>query len=85
MEIVTELREWVMLLMEAGILYFVAKEFYYDKEKDDKRSKKTRTTKKTTTQPCNTYCFASVSGLQWQNFGVYLEIFIMQLMNSKKQ
>lgn len=46
-----ELREWTMWLMEAGILYYVAREFYYDKEKDDKKQKRTRTTKKTTTMP----------------------------------
>lgn len=40
-----------MWLMEAGILYYVAREFYYDKEKDDKKQKRTRTTKKTTNLP----------------------------------
>lgn len=49
--IVAEIREWTMWLMEAGILYYVAREFYYDKDKDDKKSKRTRTTKKTTTAP----------------------------------
>lgn len=52
MAMLLEIREWTMWAMEAGILYFVAKEFYYDKQKDDaKKQKKTRTTKKTTTQP----------------------------------
>lgn len=43
-----EMREWLMLVMEAGIFYYVAREFYYDKEKDDKKQKRTRTVKKTT-------------------------------------
>ncbi len=46
-----ELREWLMLILEAGIFFYVAKEFYYDKEKDDKKHKRTKTTKKTTTLP----------------------------------
>ena len=47
-----ELREWTMWLMEAGILYYVAREFYYDKNKDDvKKQKRTRTTKKVTNLP----------------------------------
>lgn len=46
---ITELREWTMLFLEAGIFYYVALEFYYDKEKDElKKQKKTRTSKKTT-------------------------------------
>lgn len=48
---IAEFREWTMWLMEAGILYYVAREFYYDKEKDDKKQKRVRTTKKTTTLP----------------------------------
>ncbi len=50
--ILIEIREWIMLLMEGGILYYVAKEFYYDRNKDiEKKQKKTKTMKKTTTQP----------------------------------
>lgn len=52
MEWILELREWTMWLMEAGILYYVAREFYYDRDKDiEKKQRKTRTTKKTTTMP----------------------------------
>lgn len=48
-ELINELREWTMWGMEAGILYYVAREFYYDRDKDlEKKHKKTRTTKKTT-------------------------------------
>lgn len=47
---INELREWLMLLMEAGILYYVAREFYYDRDKDlAKAQKKTKSSKKTTT------------------------------------
>lgn len=47
-----EIREWIMLAMEAGILYYVAREFYYDRDKDlAKEHKKTRTTKKVTNKP----------------------------------
>lgn len=49
MELIHEIREWTFWLMEAGILYYVAREFYYDRDKDiEKQQKKTRTTKKTT-------------------------------------
>lgn len=51
-DIVVELREWTMLILEAGILAYVGIEFHYDKAKDDaKKQKKTRTTKKTSTSP----------------------------------
>ena len=41
-----------MWAMEAGILYYVAREFYYDRDKDlAKAHKKTRTTKKVTSKP----------------------------------
>lgn len=47
-----EIRDWLNLILEAGIFYYVAREFYYDKEKDDiRKTKRTKTTKKTTTQP----------------------------------
>ncbi len=36
-----------MLLLEAGILYYVAIEFYYDRDKDMKRNRR-KTTKKIT-------------------------------------
>lgn len=50
MDLLIEFREWTMWLMEGGILYYVAKEFYYDKIKDDlKKQKRTKTIKKTTT------------------------------------
>lgn len=50
-EVIHELREWGMFFMEAGILYYVAREFYYDRDKDlEKKHKKTRTTKKTTSK-----------------------------------
>lgn len=50
-EFVHELREWTMWAMEAGILYYVAREFYYDRDKDlEKKHRKTRTTKKTTSK-----------------------------------
>lgn len=47
--IIIEIREWTMLLLEAGILYVVWAEYVYDYKKDEeKRHKKTKTTKKTT-------------------------------------
>lgn len=47
-----ELREWTGWAMEAGILYYVAREFYYDRDKDlAKEHKKTRTIKKVTSKP----------------------------------
>lgn len=50
-EFIHEAREWTMWAMEAGILYYVAREFYYDRDKDlEKKHKKTRTTKKTTSK-----------------------------------
>jgi len=46
---ISEIREWLMLILEAGILYYVRKEFFYDAAKDEKKAqRKTRTTKKTT-------------------------------------
>lgn len=48
---IAEFREWTMWLMEAGILYYVAREFYYDAAKDAKKQRRTRTIKKTTTDP----------------------------------
>lgn len=46
-----EIREWTMWAMEAGILYYVAREFYYDKTKDDiKKQRSTKTTKRTIPQ-----------------------------------
>lgn len=48
-EFIHELREWSMWAMEAGILYYVAREFYYDRDKDiEKKQRRTKTTKKTT-------------------------------------
>ncbi len=47
--ILVEFREWLMLLLEAGILYVVWKEYVYDYQKDEeKKHKRTKTTKKTT-------------------------------------
>ena len=46
--LIVEFREWTMWLMEAGILYYVAIEFYYDRDKDLAKQRKTRTTRKTT-------------------------------------
>lgn len=41
--------------MEAGILYYVAREFYYDRDKDlAKAQKKTRSSKKTVTDKTGT-------------------------------
>jgi len=51
MELIFEIREWTMWVMEAGILYYVAREFYYDKDKDERKQRKTKTTKRTTTEP----------------------------------
>lgn len=49
MHFLIEFREWTFWIMEAGILYYVAREFYYDRDKDiEKKQKKTKTTKKTT-------------------------------------
>jgi len=46
---IIELREWLMFIAELGILYYVAREFYYDRDKDiEKKQRRTRTTKKTT-------------------------------------
>lgn len=51
----TEFREWTMWIMEAGILVYVMKEFYYDAAKDEiKKQKRTKTTKKATTMPDGT-------------------------------
>lgn len=48
-EIILEIREWTMLILEAGILWVVWLEFVYDKNKDEeKKHRKTKTTKKTT-------------------------------------
>lgn len=44
-----EIRDWTMWLMEGGILYYVAREFYYDKVKDEeKKQRRTKTTRKIT-------------------------------------
>ncbi len=46
---ITEIREWTMLLLEFLIALYVIKEYYYDRERDiEKKQKKTKTTKKTT-------------------------------------
>lgn len=46
---IIEIRAWVSFLIELGILYYVAIEFYYDKNKDEaKKQKRTKTTKKVT-------------------------------------
>lgn len=47
---VTEVREWTMWLMEAGILFYVGLEYHYDKAKDEKKQRRTKTTKKTTSK-----------------------------------
>lgn len=49
-EILIEIREWGNFILEAGILWVVALEYFYDKAKDDeKKHRKTKNTKKTTT------------------------------------
>lgn len=49
---IIEIREWIGFIAECLICYYVAREFYYDKNKDEaKKQKRTRTTKKTTTSP----------------------------------
>lgn len=46
---IIELREWVMLLLEAGILWVVWLEYKYDARKDEeKKHRRVKTTKKTT-------------------------------------
>lgn len=48
-ELIHEIREWTMLLLEAGILVVIILEYVYDRNKDiQKAHKKTRTTRKTT-------------------------------------
>ena len=44
-------RDWTMWLFELYICWILTAEYYYDFNKDIKKSKKTRTTKKTTTKP----------------------------------
>lgn len=52
--IIAEIREWVVFLIDAGILYILIMEYNYDKEKDSRKSRKTKTTKKATTMPDGT-------------------------------
>lgn len=48
-ELITEAREWIMLLLEAGILWVVWLEYKYDARKDEeKKHRRVKTTKKTT-------------------------------------
>lgn len=48
---IPEAREWLMLIFEGYICWILTMEYFYDKEKDDKKQKRTRTTKKTTNLP----------------------------------
>lgn len=45
-----ELREWTMLVFEGYICWILTMEYFYDKEKDDKKHRRTKTTKKTTSK-----------------------------------
>lgn len=54
MAILSELREWIVFLIDAGILYILIMEYNYDKEKDSKRQRKTKTIKKAVTAPDGT-------------------------------
>lgn len=35
-----EIREWLMLLLEAGVLWILVKEFNYDKDKYERQAKR---------------------------------------------
>ena len=50
----TEFREWTIWLAEWLIVFILVAEYFYDKEKDDKKQKRTRTTKKAVTAPDGT-------------------------------
>lgn len=43
---VIELREWVAFVVECAILYWIVKEFYYDKSKDEKKTVRVRRNRK---------------------------------------
>lgn len=49
-----EFREWLMLIFEGYICWILTMEYFYDKEKDDKKQRRTKTTKKATTMPDGT-------------------------------
>lgn len=38
----TELREWLMLLLEGGVLWILIKEFNYDKDKYERHEQRKR-------------------------------------------
>lgn len=47
---IAEIREWVMLLFEGYICWILTMEYFYDKDKDEKKHRRTKTTKKTTSK-----------------------------------
>lgn len=50
----SELREWTMLLFEAYICWILTMEYFYDAAKDAKKSRRTKTIKKAVTAPDGT-------------------------------
>lgn len=39
---VIEVREWIAFFVECAILFWIVKEFYYDKSKDEKKTVRVR-------------------------------------------
>lgn len=48
---ISEIREWIMLLFEGYICWILTMEYFYDAAKDAKKQKRTKTTKKITMTP----------------------------------
>lgn len=44
--ILIEFREWIGFAAELGILYWIVKEYYYDKSKDEKKTVRVRRNKR---------------------------------------
>lgn len=43
---IVHIREWVAFFVECAILYWIVKEFYYDKSKDEKKTVRVRRNKR---------------------------------------
>lgn len=50
LNMVTEIREWIMLVAELYICWILTMEYFYDAAKDAKKQRRTKTTKKTTSK-----------------------------------